>query len=76
VQDRETGILFETADGPDAWADVISELVFRPALFNQMALSAYDRYEKVLNWKAAAKSFGELINNIQGCSALSVGRSS
>ena len=75
VQDRETGVLFDLADTADAWSDVIAGLIQRQGLYSRMALAAYDRYESVLNWKTSAKSFAELINNIQGCSALSVGRS-
>ncbi len=75
VQDGETGALFDLADTAAAWSDVIGGLIQRQQLYSRMALSAYDRYESVLNWRTAAKSFAELINNIKGCSALSVGRS-
>lgn len=61
VRDGRNGRTFSPEEGPGAWADYIADTVSRPHEYERLALSAFDEYERRLNWAVAGRQVRELL---------------
>jgi glycosyltransferase involved in cell wall biosynthesis len=58
VRDGVTGALFDVGASADEYADYIWRLLEDRSRYENMAVRAFDEYERVLSWEAQAKRVG------------------
>lgn len=61
VQDGETGILVDLESDPHECALRVADVFRNSDAYENMSLNSYKRYETVLNWSAAVKSFQQVV---------------
>jgi glycosyltransferase involved in cell wall biosynthesis len=59
-----TGTLFDVTASADEYADHVCQLLADGRAYEQMALAAFDDYERRLSWKAAAKAVRKHLGRI------------
>jgi glycosyltransferase involved in cell wall biosynthesis len=64
VRHGETGALFDVSASPDEYVECIFRLLADDGGYEQMALAAFDDYQRRLSWEAAAKAVREHLGRV------------